>query len=123
MTELMEKAFNKEGFIYKIKFNKEEKYYYIGHLLFKECTYDRHINEYYKFIDAIDNNDPESIKSHFQKVILFSKSQRENDNDKYVKAKIEFKEFISRLNVEQCESFENQVKKFEETFHQYLYKK
>lgn len=118
MKDLKENLFGKHGFIYKI----EAKYYYLGMLIFKTCSFDVDIDKYNKFIEALNNKDDEKIKYWYKKVRLSSEAEREKDEKKYPNLKIEFDKFIDSLDAEQYKQLESQVKILEKTYNQYVYK-
>lgn len=123
MEDLKEKLFGKPGFIYKIETNDEAKYYYLGMLIFKTCSFDVDIDRYNTFIEALNNKDNEQIKYWYKKVRLASEVEIEEDKKKRPNLKIEFDKFIDSLDAEQYKQLESQVEILEKTYNQYVYKK
>lgn len=123
MKDLKGKLFGKPGFIYKIEINDEAKYYYLGMLIFKTCSFDVDIHRYNTFIEALNNKDDEQIKYWYKKVRLVSESKIEEDREKRPNLKVEFDKFIDSLDAEQYKQLESQVKILEKTYNQYVYKK
>lgn len=105
----------KEAFIYKIQKNGEEKYYYLGCSVFKECTNEEHQKFFEKYAQSIEVDDSKMIRIFYNKVMDAAKSKDNKDRESAMK----IKELIYSLEFEEVEALQRQLSLFTYLYSRY----